>query len=358
MKTAKRIIGIVFLIAVLILTIVISVTAMTKEREIPLMADGSLSKKEAEAFIEELQKKDLGSLIRDVNELDFSKTEEDKIYYYYEVIKNKLRDASAEEISSVISSPETKDDVKINILTLCEAEGIILDYDGLLSLLEQDTVSAPVKNLLLDLLTGKGDNYADLLEEKALSADDTIIQKALSDLYVLRPDTAVEIADSILSDLSGPFSAKIKAALLTKAIALQENPSDREIEKFVHICDHMLKNMSASDEEERNATVIASLAQLENRISFSYLMSLEGENYEDAKSFIVYENKNVVDALFNEKPDADTVSLILKAAPYYFPNEEIVENIQKYLEKNAEYFEKNKEQKDLLAGVIQYAAES
>lgn len=352
-KTRKKIIvsGVVVL-ALIVCTISLTAVATTGKNEISLYSDGSLTADEASVFVKDLQKKSLSNLVDGANDLDFSKTPEDKIGYYYQVIKTKLADAASGDITKMLLNDKNTDDVKANLLMICSAENIPLDYDKLLPILYDENVSNYVKSILIDLMSGEGDKYVEEIEKQARSSDNPIIMEALTSLMSHRPESAMEISNEILSDLSESFDRKHKAALITKANLLHDTSDTQEIQNFVNLCDEILKTMPADDVEDKEVIVIDSLSLMQKKESFFYLMNLENAKAIDFRSFVVHQNQPVIEELLKETPNADTVALLAKVFFYYAPEEEYKEMLRGYLEKNADYFAENLAQKDELLEVI------
>ena len=350
-ETKKKLFAYVLLVA-FVCSVTLTATAISNKKEISLFSDGNLTQDEALAIVSELQEKDLLTLIQEANKLDSSSTAGDKIVYYYEVIKNKLSDTPPERIITALLDTNNTDEVKINILTLCEVEDVAIDYDQLIPLLDDNNTSSALKNVLIDLMAGKGNKYADEIEEHALLCNESNIFKALTTLQALRPKKAEIIADDILSDLNTSFSEKYKAAIITKANILHSKSDRFATNEFISICDNIYNDMSAKDPEEKEITVLYALSLVQSRETFAYLMDKEDDLSKSFRAYIVEENQTVINDILAEKPTTDSVRLLVKTAPYYYPRTVFVEKINTYLSNNAEFFGENQELCSMLLEVI------
>lgn len=350
-KKKIHILGCLFLIVLVCSLSAVAVVKATNN-EIQIYLDGNFTQDEAVSFIDKLQQKELSKLIDEANELDLLASQEDEVIYYYDVIRSKLSDVSVDDITAELLSEKNTDDVKINLLILCSSEGVALNYEELLPMLDDDSISASVKGVLLDLIAGEGSTYADEIEARAYSCSDSDIMEVLTTLQSLRPEKAEMIANEILSDITSNFSEKHKAALVTKANSLHSDFSQQEAKDFIDICNDMLNKMPADDEEEKEISVIYALSSMQSKDSFYYLFSLESENAISFRAYIVEENQSVINDILSEKPSADAVILLAKIAPYYVPKKEYFEKINIYLTENAEYFDEKTEQKNILLEVI------
>ena len=338
-----------------ILALVCLCTAVTvvlaSSNKFTFYPDSDLSKEKATILMDELNKKDFSELINEVNKLQQSRDEEEKIAYYYDAIKNKLPETAVSKITAELLDNKNTDDTKINLMILCDSENIKLDYEELLPLLD-DNASVSVKNMVIDLIAKDGEAFIDVIEEQALSADDSSVIKSLTLLANLEAEKAEEIADDILSDLTVVFSERHKAALLTKANLLRENATQKEINSFISLCDNIISNMPADNKEEKEIAVIYALSAMQIKETLSYLIKLDNDTAESFRAYVTEENRTVVDNIFDMPADAENVELLLQVAPYYVPKEDFVKKANDYSEKNSEFFAKYPEYQVCLEEMI------
>ena len=325
-----------------------TVAALASNNKLNIHTDIDMSEAEAIKLIDSLQKKDMSELINEVNKLHLAE-EEEKIMYYYDAIKSKLAKTPSDKISAELLSKSNTDDVKINLMTLCSSENIKLEYDNLLSLLDSNTPPS-VKNVFIDLLATEGDKYADSIEKLAETDNDPCIVKALTVLYSMRPEKAEAITNEILSDTKA-FSEKHNAALVTKANILSSKPDKADIEAFISVCDSIVNTTSTETEDEKEISVIYALSSVKNTATLSYLLSLENETAINFRSYIVEENRQIIDNIIDSAATSENAALLIQAAPYYVPQAEYISKINEYLNQNAEFFSMHSELKNALEEV-------
>lgn len=348
-NSKKFLIGFCVLFATLVCSASVTAAAIVGNNSITIHPNENFKEDET-VIINELQQKDIEKLIDEVNKLDFF-TAEEKIICYYDVIRSKLKDAPIEDITVELLDNKNTDDVRINLLLLCDLEGIKLDYADLLQMLDDENISPSVKNVLIDLMGSEGEKYIDEIEAFVLSYNESSIIEALSTLQSLNPKKAENIANDILSDLTGTFSEKYKAALITKAASLYTKSSQKETKEFIDICNNVINNMPTDDEDEKEISVIYALSSIQNIDCLSYLMNIESEKAISFRAYIVDENQSVINDILKEAPNTENVELLAKISPYYVPQKDIIDKINKYLYSNDEYFEKNPDQKNMLLEV-------
>lgn len=339
------------ILAVIVCSVSLTVTALSKRANNDINSSENLIEQDVTQFAKQLQKKKLNELIADVNSLDFS-ADEEEIVCYYEVIKTKLHNAPKGDVTKELLDNDNSDDVKVNLLILCDSENIDVDYEKLLPILSDVNASASVKNVLIDLMAGEGNEYVDEIEEQALAYNESTFMNALTNLQFFRPEKAAEITNNVLSDLKNEFSPIYKGALVAKSIALYLNSEQEERNSFIEICDDILKNMNAEDKEEKEISVIYSLSSVKSRETFFYLMSLESEKAKSFRAYIVEENQEIIDDILSEAPSAESIELLAKTSSYYVPQADYQDMIKIYIEKNDSYLETNQAQKNILLEVI------
>lgn len=268
--------------------------------------------------------------------------------------------ASDDIVAKIFLNNNISEDNRVTLLTHYYAtKKETIDFENFLPILDDKKASAGLKCTLLGMLSSQGEEYADVIEAQALKIDDPIVYEALPDLYGVRPEKAEMMADSILSDLTEPFSDKYKAALMTKPIAFSSGKTDDDINAFIDVCDNMLNNMQADDEEEKAITIIYTLSSTGKREALSYLMNSTHETVAEfgSRCSVVEENKAIIEDLLKEEPSQGSVDLLAKCEPYYVPTEEALQKVNDYMETNAAYFESETEQNNLLRAVADSLAQ-
>ncbi len=350
-KTKKILTVIAFILVTAVCATGVTIAVLADANRISINSDGVLSAEEAVKLTNKLEKKNFSQLIKETDKLDINK-DGDIFGCYYDAVKSKLHDVSKNDITSELLSKKISDDTKINLLLLCETEEVEINYDDLLPILEDKSVSSGVKGVLVDLLAGEDETYADEIAKYASTCGESELTRALLALKDVRPEQAEKKANNILSDMSGSFSPAHKAAIIVKSALLESNSTDDEIDSFINVCDRILKSMPADDVDDKEVSVIYALSALKSKKSFSYLMNLDMENAVDFRAYIVDENEDVIDGILNSSPDFESVDLIAKTYAYYVPQAQFKEKTEKYLNDNGGYFSENADQKEMLLEVI------
>lgn len=196
--------------------------------------------------VNELSERSFYELIDEINSFE-PELEDTVLIYYGEALTNATKDATLEEIEKEIANTDNCTTLRVLLLQICDDLDIKPNEDLLNSLINDEKSDFEIKRNSMYLLDNS--DKADELIKIARGDDDRLAFHAIKELMGEAPMKAGEIADEILAAYDGTFTFKTRGAVIAKAKALKQMPDAEETDKFIEICDKILQEHYADEDQ-------------------------------------------------------------------------------------------------------------
>lgn len=334
-KYKKVLIILVSIILTAVVGLILWVYAISKSYS----AELNLHSNDEQNIIEELKLKDLHTLLLEAGTFAADEDSQD-IEYVFEAITEILPLYAPEKITCEFLDNEISDEVKTQLLLICEANDIGYDFDKVSELLKNENTASLLKNTILDIMSTKGSEYENLILSELKNENEETIFRSMIALQNVDIEKAEEIAEIMLQDNSY-FGAKHKAALIIIANILAEETTSEKLSEYICLCDEIIFDYPCEDEEEKQISVIYALSKIKRFESFNYLMNLTLQKAIDFRSYIVEENSPVLKQILSEEPTVEKADLVICSYGYSTNEKELLSEITHYYEENKVFFNEN-----------------
>ena len=193
----------------------------------------------------------------------------------------------------------------MTLLQICSDLVRNIDYDKIVKLLDDKNTDFEIKrNIIINLCDEL--LYINIIEDIARGEDEELAFQAIRFLYMAEPENAVTIVDDILQAFDGKVSDRVKAAIMVKALSLQNNSTSEEINNFIQLCDQILNSEEGKNEDIVNS-IFFSLSDVKREESITYI--LNSNKIDDSmKVFCVKEGLSVAEEMISKSANEATVN--------------------------------------------------
>ena len=327
-------------IAITVLLLSFALTIVIAANPIPKYLENYASEEE---LMSVLDGESFDDLTDEINAMG-DETEYGSLAYYAQALYNKIYDISATNLTRIIVSPTTVNNLKYLILELAgsEFDPILLDFDLLYEEM-MDTKNASSYRVNILLYLNQYYTYADESRLKdafavlAYDADDRVAAAGIQALYYSGSEAAMPIIDSMLYDDSIPKGKKTMNRLISsKAADLAKTKDKEETEKYIGFCQELLDN------NQYVGAVLYALIDVHTMEAVEIVLNSDKADYL-IKHYCISNDYSCMSEWFvNGEISVEKCNTYLEYLSY-FPAKQALPDIQKVLEEHADFFAENVE---------------
>ena len=263
-------------------------------------------------YINVLREESFEDLVAEVNKIGTKCSYED-LTYYAQALQEKragISDAVLEELYFAKSSSLYLKRIILEF-SMDENQPILLDFDRVSRdfLKEKDVEQ---RMMILSYL-GSGctyandERYAELIGSMlSTEKDDIILSRLISSYYYIDKEKTISICNSILNNFNASEITYTQRQALTRIAWSLQDGTEEEIEKFILLCDDMLRKTGDAD------AVCYPLVETYQPAAVKYV--LKNDKFDDMlKSGCVYKNYNALCKIANMPASEENYRLIAYA---------------------------------------------